>query len=178
MTIETKTPATTTRSGAYVVPREGGEPLWHLGGLNVLKATGAETAGQLWVMEQTFRRGPGAPMHVHHHEDEAWFVLEGRFTVVVGDQVHTLEQGDFAWGPRDVAHGFAVDTPTGRCLTLATPAGFEHFFRQTGEPAGALDLPPAPLGPPSQAQVDGLARALVTYGVDLLGPPPEPATAG
>lgn len=172
------TSETTTRSGPYVVTAEGGEPLWHLGALDVLKATGAETAGQLWVMEQTFRRGPGAPMHVHRNEDEAWFVLEGRFTVVVGDQVHTLEPGDFAWGPRDVAHGLAVDTATARCLTLGTPSGFEHFFRQTGEPAGALGLPPAPAGPPSQEQVGELARVLGTFGVELLGPPPEPATAG
>ena len=168
----------TTGSGPYVVPAEGGEPLWHLGALDVLKATGAETAGQLTVMEQRFRRGPGAPMHVHSKEDEAWFVLEGRFTFVVGDQVHTLGPGDFAWGPRDTAHGFAVDSPTGRCLLLVTPGGFEHFFRQTGEPAGALDLPPAPLGPPSQDQVGELARVLASFGVELLGPPPEPATAG
>lgn len=170
--------ATTTTSAGYVLPREGGDPLWHLGALDVLKATGAETAGQLWVMEQTFRRGPGAPMHMHSREDEAFFVLEGRFTFVVGDQTHTLEPGGFAWGPRDVAHGFAVDSATGRCLTLATPAGMEHFFRQTGEPAGSLDLPPAPEGPPSEEQMSELARVLLTYGVELLGPPPEPATAG
>lgn len=169
---------TATRSGPYLLPREGGDPLWHLGALDVLKATGAETGGQLFVMEQSFRRGPGAPMHVHSREDEAWFVLEGRFTFAVGDEVHTVEPGGFVWAPRDVAHGFAVDTPTGRCLTLGTPGGFEHFFRRTGEPAGALDLPPAPTGPPSDEQVGELARVLATFGVALLGPPPEPATAG
>ncbi len=174
----TDEPATTTRGGGLVVPHEGGEPLWHLGALDVLKATGADTAGQLWMMEQTFRRGPGAPMHVHSREDEAFYVLEGRFTFVLGDQVRTLEPGDFAWGPRDVAHGFAVDSATGRCLTLSTPAGLEDFFRQTGEPAGSLDLPPAPAGPPSEEQMGELARVLQTYGVELVGPPPEPATGG
>lgn len=78
-------------------------------------------------------------MHVHRHEDEAWFVLAGRFTVVVGDRTLTVEEGGFVWGPRDVPHGIAVDSATGRVLTLSTPAGFEHFFRRTGGPAGSLD---------------------------------------
>lgn len=169
--------STTTRSGPYRLDRSGGEALWHLGALDLLKATGAETAGQLWVMEMRFRRGPAAPMHVHRHEDEAWFVLEGRFTAVVGDQTLTVEEGGFLWGPRDVPHGLAVDSDTARVLTMCTPAGFEHFFRETGEPAGALDLPPAPTGPPSDEQVAALAQACAAYGVELLGPPPEPGTA-
>jgi quercetin dioxygenase-like cupin family protein len=173
------TPAQSTRrSRPYHLSASEGEALWHLGALDVLKATGAETAGQLWVMEQRFRRGPAAPVHVHRHEDEAWFVLEGRFTVVVGDEVVTAQEGDFLWGPRDVPHGIAVDSPTGRLLTLATPAGFEHFFRRTGGPAGALDLPAPPEGPPTDEQLAALARAAAELGVELLGPPPEPRTAG
>lgn len=165
---------TTGRSAPYRLDASGGEALWHLGALGVLKATGAETAGQLWVMEQCFRRGPAAPMHVHRNEDEAWFVLDGRFTVAVGDDVLTAQEGDFLWGPRDVPHGIAVDSDSGRLLTVATPAGFEHFFRQTGEPAPSLELPPPPPGPPTPQQVAGLAQVLTTYGVELLGPPPEP----
>lgn len=169
---------TAVRSRPYRLSDSEGEALWHMGALDVLKATGAETAGQLWVMEQRFRRGGAAPMHVHRHEDEAWFVLEGRFTVVVGGETLTVEEGDFLWGPRDVPHGIAVDSPTGRLLTLATPAGFEHFFRQTGAPAGALDLPAPPEGPPSAEQAAALAAAAAKLGVELLGPPPEPRTAG
>lgn len=174
----TTTQGTPTRSHPYRLSDSEGEALWHMGALDVLKATGAETAGQLWVMEQRFRRGGAAPMHVHRHEDEAWFVLEGRFTVVVGGDTFTVEEGGFVWGPRDVPHGIAVESPAGRLLALATPAGFEHFFRQTGAPAGALDLPAAPTGPPAPEQMAALAAAAAELGVELLGPPPEPRTAG
>lgn len=170
--------ATTGRSRPYRLSASEGEALWHMGALDVLKATGAETAGQLWAMEQRFRRGGAAPMHVHRNEDEAWFVLEGRFTVVVGGETLTAEPGDFVWGPRDVPHGIAVDSPTGRLLALGTPAGFEHFFRQTGAPAPALDLPAPPSGPPTPEQAAALAAAAAELGVELLGPPPEPLTAG
>lgn len=172
------TTSTANRSGPYQLPEAGGEALWHLGALDLLKTSGAETAGQLWVMEQRFRRGPAAPMHVHRNEDEAWFVLEGRFTAVVGEQTLTVEEGGFLWGPRDVPHGLAVDSEFGRVLTICTPAGFEHFFRQTGEAAASLDLPPAPSGPPTDEQVAALAQACAAFGVQLLGPPPEPATTG
>lgn len=170
--------STNAASRPYHLPPSGGEALWHLGALDLLKATGAETGGQLWVMEQRFRRGPAAPMHVHRNEDEAWFVLEGRFTVVVGDETVTVEEGGFLWGPREVPHGIAVESAHGRILTIGTPAGLEHFFRRTGGPAESLDLPPTPSGPPSNEQLGALARAAASFGVELLGPPPEPATAG
>lgn len=170
-------PPATTVSDPYYLPPSGGEALWHLGALDLLKATGAETGGRLWVMEQRFRRGPAAPMHVHRNEDEAWFVLEGRFTFVVGGESVTVEEGSFLWGPRDVPHGIAVDSDHGRVLTLSTPAGLEHFFRQTGGTAGSLDMPPAPDGPPTDDQVAALGQAAAAFGIELLGPPPEPATA-
>ena len=47
----------------------------------------------------------------------------------------------------------------------------DRFFFATGEPAGALTLPPPADAPPDIA---ALVAAVTGYGVEVLGPPPEP----
>ena len=59
-------------------------------------------------------------------------------------------------------------------LVVATPGGFERFFFDTGEPAGALTVPPPASGPPD---LDALVAALADHGVDVLGPPPAPTSS-
>jgi hypothetical protein len=54
---------------------------------------------------------------------------------------------------------------------LHTPAGFERFAAEAGEPAQALTLPPPPAGPPDFA---ALAQAAARHGITILAPPPQP----
>lgn len=75
--------------------------------------------------------------------------------------------------PRDVAHAFCVESAQARMLVVSTPAGFERFFFDTGEPATALTVPPPADGPPD---LDALVAALADYGVEVLGPPLAPLT--
>ena len=79
--------------------------------------------------------------------------------------------GDFLWAPRNVPHAFCIESTQARLLVVATPAGFEQFFFDTGEPAAALTVPPPPSAPPD---LDVLIAALADHGVDVLGPPPAP----
>ena len=83
--------------------------------------------------------------------------------------------GDFAWAPRDVPHTFCVESETAKFLAFSTDGGMDRFFFATGEPAGALTLPPPPQGPPD---VEALVAAMAEYGVEMVGPPPSPLTGG
>jgi hypothetical protein len=69
--------------------------------------------------------------------------------------------------PRDVPHGFIVesDTPV-RMLNFMTPGGGEGFFVDAGRPALADGMPPA--GP---LEIDRLRQASVKYGSEIVGPP-------
>jgi hypothetical protein len=66
---------------------------------------------------------------------------------------------------------FAVTSATARFLTLHTPAGFEQFATEAGEPARALTLPPPPAGPPDFA---ALAQAAAGHQITILAPAPQP----
>jgi uncharacterized cupin superfamily protein len=86
-------------------------------------------------------KGAGSPRHRHHCEDEAWYILDGQLTFWLGNQELTASAGAFVFGPRDVEHGFRVDSAEARFLLLLTPAGFEDFTRACGYPATAATMP-------------------------------------
>ena len=158
---------------APIAHRPGeGEHLWFFGGLTTIKADGAETGGRVLVTEQLVPRGSGSPLHVHHNEDEWFYVIEGELTFWVGGDVVIAPAGSFVYGPRDVPHTFIVSSDEARFLLVTEPAGFEAFMRAVGTPAERLEIPPAATEPPD---VEGLTRLAATYGIDIVGPPGIPA---
>ena len=61
----------------FVLNREDGERIWFTNAAMTIKATAATTAGDLCLIETTAPIGHGPPLHVHHDEHEAFYVLEG-----------------------------------------------------------------------------------------------------
>lgn len=146
------------------VKSDEGEARWWLGSLALIKATAADTAGQMTIVEVTEPPGE-APLHVHHTEDEAFYVLEGSVTIEVGDTTVEAGPGDYVFGPRDIPHRYTVGDGGCRMLFIFTPGGFESFVHQTSEPAGTRTLPPAPEEDPDWGRVQAAA---VAHGCELL----------
>lgn len=100
------------------------------------KIRGTETSGDFSFVEVVFKKGADAPAHLHHREDEAFYILEGEFTFYVGeDREPTVAgPGSFVWAPRGIRHQYKVTGPTDvRALVLITPAGAETFFDKASE---------------------------------------------
>lgn len=147
------------------VPRD----IWYLGTLLHLRARGADTSGAYSLVEEHLPRGFAPPRHTHTREDEAFVVLDGELTFWLGEERFTAVGGQSAFLPRGVEHTFRVDSVAAHVLNILSPAGFEQFFVDLGEPARTDELPPAPAGPPDVAR---MAALLAGYGVQLNGPPP------
>ena len=103
-----------------------------LGGDDVyVKATGADMGGCYSVFETTVPAGSGPPPHMHHREEEAFYVLEGQFEFKVGEKVISAATGSFLVAPRDVPHVFRnVGQTPARLLIVVTPSGFEDFVEE------------------------------------------------
>ena len=144
--------------------------IWFLGALSQLRVSGEQTGGAFALADHLARRGNASPVHVHDRDDETFFVLDGDLRVFVGEEEHTAGPGTVAVLPRCVSHAYVVTSATARFLTLHTPAGFERFATEVGEPAQALTLPP-PAGPPDFA---ALAQAAARHQITILAPPPQP----
>jgi quercetin dioxygenase-like cupin family protein len=147
------------------VPADGGEALWWGGGLAVIKASGADTGGQMAILEITEPPDAVAPRHVHHNEDEAFWVLEGNVTFEVGDETIPAGPGAYAFGPRDIPHSYRVGRSGCRMLFIVTPAGFEELVRRMSVPAPEKTLPPEPQQPPDP---DGLGDLFERYGCEIV----------
>jgi quercetin dioxygenase-like cupin family protein len=149
-----------------------GEAMWFLGQLVTIKSAGESTAGRVAVTETLAPRGSGSPLHVHHNEDEWFYVIDGELTLWVGGHVITAPRGSFVYGPRDVPHTFTVSSEQARFLLVVEPAGFEGFLRTLGEPAQQLVIPPPAAAPPD---IEQMTAAAARYGLEILGPPGIPA---
>ena len=149
----------------------GGEAIWSFGVLATIKASKETTGGRVAVIEHLAPQGAGSPLHVHHREDEWFYVIEGTVTFWVGGTVVEAPAGSFVYGPRDVPHTFQVSSPQARFLLVTEPAGFEGFMRAMGQPAPTATIPP-PMAPP--ADLGPLVAAAAGYGIEILGPPGIP----
>ena len=80
----------TTQTLPPAVTRAGeGEARWWFQCLAEIKLTAAQTGGLLTIIEITEPPGSEAPLHVHHRDDETFWILEGDLTIVVGGRPST-----------------------------------------------------------------------------------------
>ena len=142
-----------------------GEALWWFGALAEVKVTGEQTGGALSILEITEPPNMEGPLHVHHNDDEGFWILEGDVTFEVGDTTIQASAGDFAWGPRGVPHRYTVGPAGCRMLYIMTPGGFENLVRGMGVPAESRTLPPADDEEPDWEHVAAVAKA---HGCELL----------
>jgi quercetin dioxygenase-like cupin family protein len=130
--------------------------------------TGQDTQGQFTLSEQIGRKGNVPPPHIHHREDEVFYVLEGEMTFSVGDQTIKATPGTMVFLPRGVVHSFVIDSEQARILAVATPAGMEGYFQECGVPAPSMTLPPPTDTPYSEIQK--MMAVAPKYGLEFVLP--------
>ena len=137
-----------------------------LGLPTAIRATSESTRGNFVLVEQwSVPPGFASPYHVHHAEDEAFYILEGEVAFVCGDKWIKAGPGAYLFGPREIPHGFKIIGATpARLLLLAAPGGFERFIRELAEPVDAAPTPP---------DIPKLIAIAAKHKIDILGPLPE-----
>jgi mannose-6-phosphate isomerase-like protein (cupin superfamily) len=95
---------------------------------------GEDSGGTFSLFETVTPPQAGPPPHVHHREDESFYILEGQFEFTIGDRKIAAEPGTFLFAPRDLPHWFRnVGNTPGKLLITVHPAGLEHFFAEFSE---------------------------------------------
>jgi quercetin dioxygenase-like cupin family protein len=96
---------------------------------------------------------------VHDAEEEGFYVLDGQVQVTCGDQTWTIGPGGFVFLPRGIPHAFSVLGDGGaKLLQITSPANFEQFAAEAGEPAATPTLPA-----PAQPDIPKLLAAMAKY---------------
>ena len=96
--------------------------------------SGADSAGQMAIFEIVAQPGGGALPHQQTRDNEYWYIVEGQWEVLVGEQQRNVGPGSMVLVPACTIHNFRLlgDTP-GKMLTINAPAGHELFFKSLAD---------------------------------------------
>ena len=87
---------------------------------------------------ETSAERPIAPLHVHHRDDEAWYVLEGTLGFRVGDEIIEAGPGAAVLVPRGTPHTFWNARPEPARYVLVMTPRIQRLVRELHAP-GASD---------------------------------------
>jgi mannose-6-phosphate isomerase-like protein (cupin superfamily) len=148
-------------------PSPGQDTYWWQGSLMKIKTRAEASGGALGVLEgRFFEEGYGPPLHVHRHEDEAMYVLDGQIRFRVGDEELVAGPDTWVWQPRGVPHAFRVESEGARALVIFTPGGIERMFEEGGVQAGESAEPPQQ----DEYDVEAAAALAEKFGFEVVGP--------
>ena len=154
---------TTQQRVAYIAPGEG-KAVYLVGDTYTFKVVGEETDGRFALIEGLVPPQAGPPPHIHHREDEVFWVLEGEVEFLDTDRTLLAGAGSCLRIPKGTLHRFKnVGTTPARILFLVTPAGLEKMFEEVGEPATEGSAAP----PPRPADIAKLLAVAPKYGMEI-----------
>ncbi len=129
---------------------------------NVLdvKVSGSDTDGGMAIFEQTsLSPGRGTPLHIHHNQDEVFYVVDGSYYFQVGEDKYHLSTGDTIFMPKKVPHAWTQVSQTGKMVVTFQPAGkMESFFVTMA----AIDHTPTR---------EEIAKVFADNEMEVVGPP-------
>ena len=112
--------------------------------------------GRFSLVEDPIDPGRIVHPHVHAHEDEFSYILEGEIGARVGDEVVQATTGSYVFKPRALPHTFwNATTQPARLLELISPAGFEQYFAELADLLRA------------GGDVDQITKLAQRYGMEL-----------
>lgn len=150
---------------AFALASGEGEKYWFLGTVMEVKVSGEETGGQFSILEEIDPPDFVTPLHIHHKEDEYFYLLEGEATFTIGDRTISAKPGTFVFAPRDIAHMYRVEGgQPAKILSMLAPAGLEELFIKCSVPATEYALPPDDV----EMDMDLLFAEAPDYGVEVL----------
>lgn len=127
-----------------------------------LKASAEDTGSAFSLLEAIDGAKFATPIHIHRNAAEAFYILEGEYTIFLEGQRFSCSAGSFIFIPSGIPHAFRVGNEAGRKLNLYVPAAMVGYFEDWN---AAIDQGVA---------VEDLRRVIAKrYSLELVGPAPE-----
>ena len=164
----------TERQGVAQIEQSNGRFFQVFGEVLTRKVTSEHTGGAYALFEAVSRPHAHVPAHIHHREDECFYILEGDYTFLIeGREVHATA-GTVCYVPKGTLHGHQnVSQRPGRMLAWQTPGGLsEKFYEEIGEDETDEEVPPIDAQSP---QAVTIVRTAARYGIEILPPPAQSA---
>ena len=153
------------QGSAHIPPGEG-RSLWVLGELVSYKTPSHRTGGAYALFEVTTQPGTEPPPHIHHREDESFYVLKGDYEFLMEGRTIRVGAGSLLYVPKGTLHAHKnVGEGVGRMLVTQTPGGlYERFFEEVGK---AVDSEAGPLVFEDQPDVGRIVEMAAEHGIEI-----------
>ena len=150
---------------ATVISPRQVKPFWLVQDLITPLISAQQTCGKYELAHCVVHPGGGPPPHVHHREDEMFYVVDGEFAFVFDKQIIQGGPGTCVFLPRDIVHTFKnVGQTRGTLLVALAPGGFAEFGRAAARPCTDPNGPPPPIDP---ELLGSLAATAPKFGIEL-----------
>jgi quercetin dioxygenase-like cupin family protein len=145
---------------------------WFLNNLHIVLAESDLTGGAYSLLHTTASPGFETPYHLHHTEDESFYVLDGEFTFLCDGKKTVLGAGGYIFLPRGVPHGLRNSSEKDSHLLVhvlpGAEVGFMGMMLEMALPARQRVLR-EPIPPDFQR----LTAVCQKNKIDILGPLPK-----
>jgi quercetin dioxygenase-like cupin family protein len=116
----------------YALKRGEGRSIDFRGTKMTVKVPGAQVGESYSLIEMVHPPTVGPALHVHPTGAEAFYVLEGAYTIHSGEETYLAAPGDFVYIPKGVKHQYQSGAKGGTVLVLS-PAGLERYFTEVAD---------------------------------------------
>jgi quercetin dioxygenase-like cupin family protein len=111
----------------YALKNGEGPQIIFRGTQMTVKVNEDQSEGAYSFIEMVHPPNIGPALHIHPKGAEAFYVLEGSYTIHCGDDTYEAGPGDFVLISKGIPHNYHSGAAGGKVLVL-TPAGLEKYF--------------------------------------------------
>jgi mannose-6-phosphate isomerase-like protein (cupin superfamily) len=127
-----------------------------------VKVSGEDNGGRFALFEVPAAPDSGPPLHMHHIENECFYVVKGQLNVRVGSESIMVDAGGSVYAPKMIPHTWqTVGGKPVRFLSFAQPAGHLEAFLVALSTSLRQDTP-------DPASIKALFEK---YDMEVVGPP-------
>lgn len=130
----------------------------------IWKVTSETSGGSLCSFVQVAPPGTGVPLHIHHRDDELFYLIDGELRMQIEEEAFDVEAGDTVVLQKGTPHAFRVagerEARILVTLTLSAGSDYESMF------AGLVGLGPT--------DFERVAAVCHTNDVEFTAPPVMP----
>ena len=89
-----------------------------------------EDSGRIYsLIEMVHPPNIGPALHVHPQAPEAYYILEGEYSIKCDNQTYQVNPGDFVLISKGIPHTYNSEPKGGKVLVIS-PAGLEKYFTE------------------------------------------------
>jgi quercetin dioxygenase-like cupin family protein len=97
-----------------------------------VKVSGDDSDGRYTLIEMEHPPNTGPALHTHSKAPEAYYVLDGQYSIRCDNEIHHAQPGDFVFIPKGIPHNYQSGSQGGKVLVIS-PAGLEGYFKEVAD---------------------------------------------